>query len=297
MSLEINPSGFDVGAEVRGIDIAKPLSPEILMELEAAFVAHQVLLFRDQPLTPQAFAAFSAQFGHLQRHIQKAFWHPNVPEIVYNRNVDESGKFDEMAARRGVTDNLREGWHSDTTYDEVPAKATSVHAMEVPSHGGATCFASAHRAYDLLPDSVRRRVSGLRVEFALGSNPRNAQAQFLSQKLTQEDQSRPTVSHPVICRHPISHRPAIYASPLLSVRISGIDEAESDDLLETLYDYIHAASADGYRWDHHWRVGDTVIWENRGGLMHTGRLDYPRDERRIMIRCTIGSSPIEPYSA
>lgn len=297
MSLEIIPSGFDVGAEIRGVNIGEPLSPADLSALEDAFVTHQVLLFRDQPLTARAFADFSAQFGHLQRHIQKAFWHPEVPEIVYNRNVDENGKFDEMAARRGVTDNLREGWHSDTTYDEIPAKATSVHALEVPSSGGATCFTSAHRAYDLLPEKVRQRVANLRVEFALGSNPRNKKAQFLSQKLTEQDQARPTVSHPVICRHPVSGRPAIYASPLLSVRIADIDEAESDDLLETLYDCLDAASADGYRWDHDWQVGDTIIWENRGGLMHTGRLDYPRDERRIMIRCTIGNSPILPYNA
>ncbi len=297
MSLEIVPSGSDVGAEVKGVDIAEPLAPADLAALEAAFVTHQVLLVRDQPLTPQKFAAFSGQFGHLQRHIQKAFWHPDVPEIVYNRNVDENGKFDEMAARRGVTDNLREGWHSDTNYDEIPAKATSVHAIEVPSRGGATCFASAHRAYDLLPEKVRKRVAGLRVEFALGSNPRNAQAQFLSQKLTDEDQTRAAVSHPVICRHPVSGKAAIYANPLLSVRIPGIDEAESEDLLETLYDCLHAAGGDGYRWEHEWQVGDTIIWENRGGLMHTGRLDYPRDERRIMIRCTIGSSPIVPYNA
>lgn len=291
MALEIVPSGRDVGAEIRGLDIATALTADDLAVVEGAFVEHQVLLFRDQPLSPQQFAAFSAQFGHLQRHIQSAYWHPEVPEIVFNRNVDDEGNFDELAARRGVTDDLRNGWHSDTTYDAVPAKATSVHALEVPSGGGATCFASAHRAYELLPEAMRRRALDLRVEFALGNNPRNKTAHFLGSKLTEEDKARPIVTHPVICQHPISKKPAIYANPLIAVGIEGLDEEEGDSVLNVLYDALHEAGAE----EHDWRVGDTIIWENRGGLMHTGKLDYPRDERRIMIRCTIGNSPIEAY--
>ncbi len=297
MTVAIHPTGYDVGAEITGVDISRPLDPGDLATLEDAFVAHQVLLIRDQPLTPRQFADFSAQFGHLQRHIQKAFWHPEVPEIVFNRNVDADGKFDEAGARRGVTENIRDGWHSDTTYDVEPAKATSVHAVEIPSRGGNTCFASAHRAYDLLPDAMKRRVAGLRVEFALGRNRRNKQTQILSQKLTEEDKALPTVSHPVICRHAVSGRPAIYANPLIATGIVGLDDAESDEILEVLYDCLDKAAADGRRWEHQWRVGDTILWENRGGLMHTGRLDYPLNERRIIYRCTIGSGPIEAYAA
>ena len=365
--METVPTDRDVGAEIRGLNIAEPLASDDLAAVENAFVEHQVLLFRDRPLTPQQLASFSAQFGHLQRHIQKKYWHPDVPEIVFNRNVDDDGKFDDLAARRGVTEDLRTGWHSDTTYDEVPAKATAVHALEVPSQGGNTCFASAHRAYDLLPEAMRRRVADLRVEFQLGNNPRNKTANFLGSNLTDEDKARDTVSHPVICalevpsqggntcfasahraydllpeamrrrvadlrvefqlgnnprnktanflgsnltdedkardtvshpvicQHPVSKKPAIYANPLIALRIQGVSDGESDEILETLYDCLHEAGADDYRWEQDWRVGDTIIWENRGGLMHTGRLDYPPGERRIMIRCTIGSSPIEAY--
>lgn len=297
MPFETVPTGRDVGAEIRGLNIVEPLAAADLAALEDAFVAHQVLLFRDRPLSPRQFADFSAQFGHLQRHIQKKYWHPEIPELVFNRNVDDDGKFDDVAARRGVTEDLRTGWHSDTTYDEIPAKATSVHALEVPSQGGNTCFASAHRAYELMPETLRRRVAGLKVEFQLGNNPRNETARFLGSNLTDEDKARQTVSHPVICRHPVSKKPAIYANPLIAMRIQDVDEDESDALLEALCDCLDEAGSKGHRWEHEWRVGDTVIWENRGGLMHTGRLDYPRDERRIMIRCTIGKSPIEAYQA
>ena len=161
MGLEIEPSGQDVGAEIRGLNIAEPLAAADLAALYYAFVEHQVLLFRGRALSPRQFADFSAQFGHLQRHIQSAYWHPEVPEIVFNRNVDDNGNFDELAARRGVTENLRSGWHSDTTYNVIPAKATSVHATEVPSKGGNTCFASSHRAYDLIPEQLRNRIAVL----------------------------------------------------------------------------------------------------------------------------------------
>ena len=295
MVIEVVPSGQDVGAEVRGLKISEPLAATDISALEGAFVEHQVLVFRDQPLLPRQFSDFSAQFGHLQRHIQSAYWHPEVPEIVFNRNVDNEGNIDELAARRGVTENLRTGWHSDTTYDAIPAKATSVHALEVPSSGGNTCFASAHRAYELMPDDLRQRVADLKVEFALGNNPRNKTAHYLGSKLSDDDKARPIVTHPVICQHPVSKKPAIYANPLIAVGIHGVNDEESDEILERLYDCLHAASADEYRWEQEWEVGDTIMWENRGGLMHTGRLDYPENERRIMIRCTIGSSPIEAY--
>lgn len=293
MTVEVLPTGADIGAEIRGVDIAKPLTADEVAAVEAAFVAHGVLLFRGQPLSDQAFADFSAQLGTLRVHIQAAFQHPDIPEIVYNRNVDADGKFDEVGASRGVTRDLKYGWHSDTSYEEVPAVATSVHALEVPSSGGNTCFASGCRAYDLLPEALKTRLRGLRGEYALGRNRRNAQTQTLTGKLPPAARDRATVFHPILCRHPVSGRAAIYANPLQTVRVMGVEAAESEDILETLFDAIHEAGTSGGQWEQEWQVGDTILWENRGGVMHTGRLDYPLDERRVMIRCTIGSSPIE----
>jgi len=296
MAIEVLNTGCDVGAEIRGADLTKPLASQDVAQVEAAFRDRQVLLFRGQELSARAFANFSAHFGPLRRHIQKAFRHPTVPEIVYNRNVDEDGNFDEAGARRGVTDNMREGWHSDIAYEERPAKATSVHALEVPSSGGNTCFASSYRAFEELPTAFRDRIMPLKAEFALGRNKRNEQTQILTGKLTDEDKKQPTVVHPVICRHPETNRPAIYANPLLTVRVLGVDEAESEAILQELFDHVHEAGTTGAHWEHEWRVGDTLMWDNRGGLMHSGRLAYPLDERRVMFRGTIGSSAIEAMS-
>ena len=297
MALEVRGTGCDVGAEVKGVDLTKPLPADDVAAIEGAFNQYQVLVFREQPLSARQFADFSAHFGPLRRHIQKAFRHPTVPEIVYNRNVDEKGQFDEAGAKRGVTETLEEGWHSDVAYEKRPVKATSVHALEIPSRGGNTCFVSSYRAYEMLPNALRDRVAGMQAEFALGRNRRNQQTQKLTEKLTPEDKVQPTVTHPVVCRHPETRRPAIFANPLLTVRVIGLEPAESDDLLETLFGYIHEAGSTGDHWEHEWQVGDTLMWDNRGGLMHSGRLDYPLDERRVMFRCSIGESAIEAMAA
>jgi len=282
-----------VGAQISGLDLARPVSPQDLQRIERAFIDHQVLLFRGPILTAQQFAKFSAHFGPLRQHIQKAFQHPEIPEIVYNRNVDEDGNFDEAGAKRGVAEDLHGGWHADTNYEKCPAKATAVHALEIPSSGGNTCFASGYRAYDSLPSDLKERINGLQAEFALGRNRRNPQTQTLTQKLTAEDKSAQMVIHPLICRNPDSGRRAIFANPLLTVRVLGVAEHESDTILDTLFDHIHTAGTTGAHWEHEWQVGDTLMWENRGGLFHSGRLDYPLNQRRIMIRTTIGASAIE----
>ena len=295
MALEVHPSWGDTGAEIRGIDISNPLTTDEVAVIEQAFVDHQVLLFRDQPLTDRQFADFSAQLGPLRVHIQAAFRHPEIPEIVYNRNVDVDGNFDEVGASRGVTRDLKYGWHSDTSYETVPAVATSIHALEVPSYGGNTCFANGYRAYDILEDALKSRLDGLMGEFALGRNRRNSQTQTLTGKLPPEAKNRATVFHPIICRQPATGRPAIYANPLQTTRVLEVSETESEDILETLFEAIHEAGTTGDHWEHEWHVADTIVWENRGGVFHSGRLDYPLDERRIMTRCTIGSSRVRPY--
>ena len=297
MTIEVHPTGCDVGAEIKGADLTKPLPADAIAQIEEAFRAHQVLLFHGPVLEPPPFADFSASFGTLRHHIQAAFRHPTVPEIVYNRNVDEDGKFDDAGASRGVTNNLREGWHSDSSYEDPPVKATSVHALEIPSSGGNTCFASAYRAYETLPAAFKERIKKLKAEFALGRNKRNEQTKALTAKLPKDAKEGPTVAHPVVCRHPETGRPAIFANPLITVRILDVSEAESEDILETLFDHINAAGTSAEHWEHRWQVGDTLMWDNRGGLMHSGRKDYPLHERRIMFRCAIGASPIQAFAA
>ncbi len=294
MSVTITPTGECLGATIAGVDLHRPLDTETAGAIEQAFLEHRVLLFRGQPLNAHELAAFSANFGDLQPHVQRKFQHPDDPNVVEMRNFDADGKFDLAAATRGAMERLRDGWHSDLSYDPVPAKATLLHALEIPSRGGNTCFTDTQAAYAALPTSTKQRIAGLHAEFSYGANSRNKLTNLAASSLDAQGRKSTTVVHPVVCVHPVTRRPAIYVNPLIAERIVDVPEAESEVILDDLFDWIDRPA---FRWEHEWQIGDTLMWENRGGLMHCGRLDYPRDERRRFIRTTVRGQPIEIHVA
>ncbi|MBC8452136.1 MAG: TauD/TfdA family dioxygenase [Rhodospirillaceae bacterium] len=292
MTAEFRPMSNVGGAEAVGVDVKTPLSNSDLTALEQAFLDYGVLLFREQPMTPKELVVFARQFGELQPHVQRAYQHPEAPEVVNMTNRKPDGSFDEAGARRGAIENLRDGWHSDLSYDPKPAKATLLHSLEVTSSGGNTCFSNVTKAFQAMPDDLRRRLVGKRVEFPYGGHIRNKSAAKAASALDSKAQALASATHPAINIHPETRRPAIYANPLLASRILDIPEEESEELLETLFDWIDRAE---FHWEHKWTVGDTIMWDNRGGVMHSGRLDYPLDEARRFIRTTVRGGPTEFY--
>ncbi len=287
MSLRIERLSPAIGAEVVGVDPRLPLDAGAAAELEAAFEAHGVLLFRETPMTPAELTAFSRNFGALQPHVQRAYRHPEAPEVVVMTNQHADGSFDETGARRGAIEDVRHGWHSDLSYDPKPAKATLLHATNVPSSGGNTCFANAAAAYEALPEETRERVRGLRALFVYGTDQRNKSLVVAAKTL---DEAQRAV-HPVVNVHVATGRAAIYANPLLTTGVVGMEQAESDRLLDELYDMLDRPA---FHWEHEWSVGDTLMWDNRGGVMHCGRLDYPRNELRRFLRTTVTGGAILP---
>ena len=144
-----------------------------------------------------------------------------------------------------------------------------------------------------MPDELKSRVIGKMVEFPYGGVPmRNKSAAAAADVMDEETQKLAYAVHPVINVHPVSRKPAIYANPLLAHRIQGVSVEESEELLELLFDWIDKPE---FHWEHEWTVGDTIMWDNRGGVMHSGRLDYPRDEARRFIRTTVRGGPTEAY--
>lgn len=292
MPLEFQAMSDVGGAEVVGIDVKTALSPDDLDDVESAFLKYGVLLVREQPMSPKELVAFAGQFGELQPHVQRAYQHPEAPEVVNMTNRKPDGSFDEAGARRGAIENLRDGWHSDLSYDPEPAKATLLHSLEVTSRGGNTCFSNVAMAFDAMPDDLKHRVIGQQVLFPYGGQTRNKSAAKAASALDSKAQALASATHPAINVHPETRRPAIYANPLLASRFVDLPEAESEELLEQLFDWIDRPE---FHWEHSWSVGDTIMWDNRGGIMHSGRLDYPRDEARRFIRTTVRGGPTEAY--
>ncbi len=288
----IEPLSPALGAEILDLDVTGPIAPEAAAALDAALGQHGVLLVRGQPLTPRRLVDFGRAFGALRPHVQTVYRHPEEPDVVIMTNRKPDGSFNEAGARRGADEVTRRGWHSDLTYDPVPAKATLLHAQAIPSSGGNTCFSNAFMAYrDLAPD-LRRRLDGLEGEFPYGGHTRNSATALAASTLDPEAQKTARAVHPIIVAHPETGQPAIYANPLVTSRILGLEESESEALIEELAD---ALDRPAYRWEHFWSVGDTLIWDNRGGTMHTGRLDYPLAEERTFIRATVTGAAMIPY--
>tara|TARA_B100000459_G_scaffold145141_1_gene109019 strand:+ start:421 stop:1308 length:888 start_codon:yes stop_codon:yes gene_type:complete len=294
MAVEILPVSSVGGAEVIGVDVRRVMSQSELSAVEQAFLDHRVLLFREQPMNAPELVTFARQFGELQPHVQRAYQHPEAPEVVNMTNRKPDGSFDEAGARRGAIENLRDGWHSDLSYDPEPAKATLLHSLEVTSKGGNTCFTNVAMAFEAMPDDLKERVIGRRVEFPYGGHTRNKSAAKAASQLDGEAKELASATHPAINVHPATGEPAIYANPLLASRILDVPEQESEELLEALFYWIDRPE---FHWEHSWSVGDTLIWDNRGGVMHSGRLDYPLDEARRFIRTTVRGGPTEAYAA
>lgn len=293
MSVEVRPLGTNLAAEIVGVDVSEPIVDADVAAIEAAFVAHKVLLFREQTLDAHQLATFGSHFGDLQVHVQKRYQHPDVPEVVRMTNRKADGSFDEVGAARGSADQTRHAWHSDMMFDPSPAKATLLHSVDVVSTGGHTCFSNATEVYRLLPAEIQKGLIGLQAEFAYGGRAINERNALAAQALSEEDRKASVAIHPAVAAHPVTEEPAVYLSPYTTSRILGVSEEEAKTLLEPVYALMDSQRV---RWEHRWSTGDTLMWDNRGGLMHAGRMDYPRSETRTFIRTTVRGAPIQAYA-
>lgn len=264
-----------IGAEILGLDAGKPLTSSELAAVNEAFLSRLVVRFRDAPLTPQLLCHFSRQFGELQPHIAKKYRLPDAPDVVVMTNQDEQGNFDKIGAERGA------GWHSDLAYDWIPAKATFLHAVAIPDRGGNTKFANMYLAYDHMPIGLRERVDGKLASF------RNGGRQGLNQGILANGDTMDDVVHPVIRIHPETGRKSVYANPYHVVSILGMPRGESDALLDELFEWC---DQEQFQWQQEWKVGDTIMWENRSAW-HSASLDYPLDQLRKFYRTTVRGTP------
>ena len=135
----LNPSAI-LAAPRLGLELEAGISSEQAELIDEALGRFGALVIREQPLSPERLVSLARLLGPVQPHVQRAYQHPDVPEVVFMTNQKSDGSFDEAGARRGAVEDVNRGWHSDLSYDPVPAKATFLHALDVPSSGGNACF-------------------------------------------------------------------------------------------------------------------------------------------------------------
>ncbi|SQF99334.1 alpha-ketoglutarate-dependent taurine dioxygenase TauD [Paucimonas lemoignei] len=271
MPLHIAPLSPALGAQISGLDLSQQLTDAQRQAIEQALLTHQVLFFRDQPLTPQQHARFAANFGEL--HIHPIY--PNVPEQPEVLILD--------TAVTDVRDNAI--WHTDVTFLPTPALGAVLSARQVPEFGGDTLWASGIAAFESLSAPMQVLLDGLSAthdftrSFPLerfGTSPEDIA------RWEQTRRQHPPLSHPVVRTHPVSGRKSLFVNEGFTTRINELSETESDAMLKFLFS--HATRPEftiRWRWQHH----DVAFWDNRV-TQHYAVDDY-RPQRRIMHRATI----------
>ena len=276
MSIDIHPLSPALGAQISGVDLSLDLTGEQRNVIERALLDHQVLFFRDQPITPQQQARFAAHFGDL--HIHPIY--PNVPEqpevLILDTTVTD------------VRDNAI--WHTDVTFLPTPALGAVLSAKQVPAYGGDTLWASGIAAFEALSRPMQTLLDGLTATHDFTRSFPLERFGNTAEDLARWEETRrknPPLSHPVIRTHPVSGRKALFVNEGFTTRINELEAAESEAILKLLF--AHGTRPEfTLRW--RWQANDVAMWDNRV-TQHYAVDDY-RPQRRVMHRATIlGDAP------
>lgn len=268
MTLTLTPLSPALGIEVSGIDLREEQPPPTIEAVVAAWREHHMVLVRDQRLDAAAQERFATWFGPINTH---------------GMAPREGGSAAAYISNTRPTGVAREGsllFHQDHCYLPRPLPAICLYAEAVARTGGETLFANAVAACRLLPDDLRAEIADLRAVHVYDYASDYGNQRF---RLATAGPDAPHASHPVVWAHPDTRRPILYVNELMTDSIVGMDPAESDRLLETLFGYCTRPEV-VYR--HRWRVGDVLIWDNRS-LQHA-RTDFPAGERRSLRRFQVG---------
>ena len=271
-SLEVRKSTGSIGAEIHGVDLAKPLDDATQKEIEQALYDHLVVFFRDQEITPAQQKAFGRHFGELDIHP----FIPNLggehPEVIV---LDHDG-----SGRRG---NYTDQWHSDVTFAQEPPLGSILRAVQLPEVGGDTLWANMYDAYDALSSTLQSRLDGLVAvhDFTQTFGKLFGRTPEGLEKLRNVQEQYPPAEHPLVRTHPVTKRMSLYVNRVFTSHLVDMNPKESDNLLSFLYE--HCASPD-FQVRFRWRENSIAFWDNRAA-QHYAVNDY--SGRRLMHRITI----------
>jgi len=266
--LQVSPIAGALGAEVKGVDLAQPLAPQVVGEIRQALLTHLVIFFPRQQLSPAQLLAFAGRFGQPAEYPQMRGL-PEYPHVIAVTKLEH-----ERVNFGGV-------WHSDTTYLERPPLGSVLYAVEVPSCGGDTLFANQYQAYETLSEGLKKTLAVL-----VGVNT-SAKAEI---SRTREDRLREAGvelkvlvgTHPVVRTHPETGRQALFVNSAHTTHFQGWTIEESQPLLDYLFAHqVRPEFTCRFRWE----PGSLAFWDNRCA-QHNPINDY-HGFRRVMHRVTL----------
>ena len=273
--MEVIPLSEALGAEIKGVDLTRPLDPKTVTAINDAWLEHLVIVFRGQDLSDEDQVRFGGYFGPVGDYLRPDTLRSEVMKerhrsVMFVSNIVENGE------PIGTLPDGEMMFHTDTGYAQNPHKATTLYAVELPDRGGHTIFSNQYAVYDALPDRLREKLEG--------RDAYNAY-EFGVMIKTKERYDAPetrTAVHPVFRPHTETGRPALYVNELMTESIIGLPESESRATLDELF---ALQREDRFLYEHVWQLGDLVMWDNRCTLH--ARTDFPREQRRLLRRITV----------
>ncbi len=283
MTIQTRKVGDLIGLEVSGLDLSKPLAAGESEEINRLLAEHAVLVFPGQKLTPPQFMAAIENFGPLMFQQHEKFTLPDYPMVGFNSTRD-------LPRKNGKLQVRGENYHTDHSNDLVPPKATALIAIEIPSYGGDTQFVDVRQAFDDLPADLKAAASRA---YSVHVHQSSRSPRSFTEVTPEELAKIPRTRQPLVIKHPVSGRPALYLNTGRMEGVEGMPDDEGYALIEKLY--AHAIQPK-YEYRHKWRVGDMVIWDNRS-VMHQANADYDPEEFRYLYRLMVQGVAHQPAFA
>ena len=270
--IEVTPQSTALGAVISGVDLSTDINARTMAELEDAFGRYSVIFFRDQTLTPQQHIALAERWGaiNVNRFFKPLDGYPQIAQVI---------------KETGQKENIGGTWHTDHSYDQIPAMGSMLYAHEVPTVRGDTLFSSMYLAYQALSEGMQNMLTNLKAwhssRHAFGYGVTDSE-HYEDGRLANPNQATQDALHPVVIIHPLTGRKALYVNADFTVRFDGWTVEESQPILDLLY--AHGARQE-FTCRFHWEPGSIAFWDNRA-TWHYAMNDY-QGHRRIMHRITL----------
>ncbi|MDX1742210.1 MAG: TauD/TfdA family dioxygenase [Ruegeria sp.] len=267
--MDIKPLTGSLGAEIFGADIRDSGQFE---KIRTAFAEHSVIILRGQSASPEDHLDFARRFGpiNVNRFFKPVDGYPEIATVLKEKDQKEA---------------VGEGWHTDHSYDQVPAMGSILHAIEMPPYGGDTLFVSMKAAYEALSDAMRRFLNSLTAvhssRHVFGAAAQNSEA-TKSGRLGNAEKATQDARHPVVITHPLSGHRGLFVNPVFTTHVEGLSAEESAAILTMLYEHCKQPE---FQCRVRWREGDITMWDNRA-TWHKAINDY-HGFRRLMHRVTV----------
>ncbi len=269
--IDVTPVSAALGAEISGVDL-NSLNDEMFSEIKRAFDLYSVIFFRDQNLTPENHIAFAERWStiNVNRFFKPMNDYPMIAQVI--KEPDQ-------------IDNIGSGWHTDHSYDQIPAMGSILYGSVIPELGGDTHFSSMYKAYDALSPGMQKTLEGMQAwhssRHVFGA-ARSDTESSIDGRLENPNLATQDALHPVIITHPETGRKALYVNKDFTVKFDGWTTEESQPLLDYLYDH---GSKPEFTCRFQWQKDSVAFWDNRC-TWHYAANDY-HGHRRIMHRITL----------